>query len=210
VDQPVNLRVAVAELLRDEANRLSFARAGERGRMYYTTYLRYYLDADAIEPRDRGIVVSRRFVMAEDGVERTVQTAEVGDVISVTVTIIAPTDLYHLLVEVPIPAGTEPIDPSLLTTSEQFTDPTLVMEEMESGAPTWWRYWIPTYSDIRDDRVTLFSTFLTAGAYEYTFAVQATLTGGFKVLPVYAEQMYFNEVWGRSAGDSFTISESPR
>ncbi|HXF60807.1 MAG TPA: alpha-2-macroglobulin family protein, partial [Caldilineaceae bacterium] len=224
VDEKATLQVAVADLLRHEANTLRFHRDGAQGRMYYTTRLRYYLDAATVEARDRGIVVDRRFVRAnagagsrpssginsginEDGEEITVEEAAVGDVISVTVTLIAPTDLHHLLVEVPIPAGTEPIDPSLLTTSDQVVGPVMEMEATESGKPAWQHYWTPTYSDLRDDRVALFATFLTAGTYEYTFAVQATLPGEFRVLPVYAEQMYFNEVWGRSSGQLFTVRE---
>ncbi len=38
----------------------------------------------------------------------------------------------------------------------------------------WWSYWTPTYTDIRDDKVALFATYLQPGTYEYTFLVQAT------------------------------------
>ena len=87
-------------------------------------------------------------------------------------------------------------------------DPRLTMgEETELAGPTWWRYWIPSYTDMRDDKVALFATFLAAGTYEYTFEVRASLPGEFRVLPAYAEQMYFTEVWGRSAGETFTITD---
>jgi uncharacterized protein YfaS (alpha-2-macroglobulin family) len=173
------------------------------------------LDAAEVEARDRGVVIERRFAVAEaisdegqnsEGSETS--SAQVGDVISVTVTIVAPTDLYQLLVEVPIPAGTESIDPNLATTSDSFVDPSMTMEgEEEISGPTWWHYWVPSYTDMRDDKVAVFATFLTAGTYEYTFNVRASLPGEFRVLPAYAEQMYFTEVWGRSAGDTFTITE---
>lgn len=203
----VDLQVAVADLLRDEANTLRFSRSSGQGSLSYTARLRYYLDAATVEPRDRGIVVDRRFFLADgDGMTR-VDSAQVGDVISVTVTIVAPTDLHQLLVEAPIPAGTEPLDPSLLTTSEQFMEPAMTMETGEAEQPLWWRYWVPTYTNRRDDKVAIFATFLSAGTYEYTFNVQATLPGDFNVLPAYAEQMYFNEVWGRSAGQTFSVTE---
>jgi uncharacterized protein YfaS (alpha-2-macroglobulin family) len=77
---------------------------------------------------------------------------------------------------------------------------------VQEGADVW-GFWLPTYTDIRDDRVALFATRLPAGAYEYTFQVRATLPGEYRVLPVYGEMMYFNEVWGRSGGALFTVKE---
>jgi alpha-2-macroglobulin len=216
ITEAVTLRAQITELLRDEANALRITRDGSQGRMYYDTYLRYTLDAAEVDARDHGVVLDRRFALApqddEEGQTTSeasdITTAQVGDVISVTVTIVAPTDLYHLLVEVPIPAGTEPIDPNLATTSDVFTDPRLTTgDEAQIAGPTWWRYWVPSYTDMRDDKVALFATFLSAGTYEYTFEVRASLPGEFRVLPAYAEQMYFTEVWGRSAGETFTITD---
>lgn len=204
VDQSYLLRAAVADLLRDETNLLMINRAqrapDDSGQLYYTTHLRYYLDALAIDARDRGIVVDRRFEL--DG--NRVNSAQVGDVISVTVTIVAPTDLYHALIETPIPAGTEPIDVSLATTSNEFSGPEL-QSAPANQAP--WRAWTPSYTDIRDDKVALFATHLPAGAYEYTFQVRASVPGEYRVLPVYGEMMYFNQVWGRSAGALFSVTE---
>src|SRR5690606_793416 len=97
ITEQSGIRVAVTELLADQANVLAIERSNDSGQLYYTTHLRYYLDALAIEPRDRGIVVDRRFEV--DG--EPVNQASVGDVISVTVTLVAPSDLYHALVEVP-------------------------------------------------------------------------------------------------------------
>jgi len=200
IDSQVELRVAVADLLREEANALQFERSNGSGQLYYTTQLRYYLDAMAIDARDRGIVVDRRFTL--DGAP--VQSAAVGDVISVTVTIVADRDLYQALVEVPIPAGTEPIDPRLATTSAQY-DQFGNLQPVDAGKPWWW--WTPTNIDLRDEKLALMATYLPAGTYEYTFQVQATVPGEYRVLPVYGEMMYFPEVWGRSAGALFTVRE---
>ena len=205
MSERIQLRAEVADLVRNAGNALRFGRQGEQGRLYYTTYLRYFLDATEVPARDRGIVVDRRFALASDTAAAPVSQARVGDVISVTVTIVAPTDLFHLLVETPIPAGTEPVDPNLATTSDFYDYPSL--EVMDDGSPTWWRFWSPTYTDIRDDKVVLFATFLQAGTYEYTFNVQATVGGNYNVLPAYAEQMFFPEVWGSSTGATFRIVE---
>jgi len=37
--------------------------------------------------------------------------------------------------------------------------------------------WTPSFTDFRDDKVTLFATCLPAGSYEYTFLVRASLPG---------------------------------
>ncbi|MFN8487418.1 MAG: Ig-like domain-containing protein [Caldilineaceae bacterium] len=200
---PVQLHATVADLLRDQANALRFTRSDASGQLYYTTSLRYYLDALAIDARDRGIVVDRRFEMNN----QSVNSAKVGDIISVTVTIVAPTDLYHALVEVPIPAGTEPLDINLATTSNTVNGPQVkpALDQESTDQQNWWRYWTPTHTDMRDDRVALFATYLAAGTYEYTFQVRASTPGEYRVLPVYAEMMYFKEVWGRSAGAQFTV-----
>jgi uncharacterized protein YfaS (alpha-2-macroglobulin family) len=193
------LRTAITELLRDEANLLRISRDNDSGQLYYTTYLHYNLDALAVPPLDRGLVVDRRFSL--DGA--TVSSAAVGDIISVTVTIVAPTDLYHVMVETPIPAGVEPVDPNLAAVSPDFYGP----PELTPIHPTQggWGLWTPSFTDYRDDKVTLFATYLPAGAYEYTFLVRASLPGEFRVLPVHGEMMYFPEVWGRSGSAVFTV-----
>jgi uncharacterized protein YfaS (alpha-2-macroglobulin family) len=207
VDQPVTLRAAVADLLRDQANELYFSRSNDSGQLYYTTQLRYYLDALAVDARSRGLAVDRRFEIAgEDGPE-AISSAKVGDVISVTVTIVAPTDLHHVLVEAPIPAGAEPIDPRLETESAQYGPPEMTPMDGPGGQAGPWRPWVPTNIDIRDDKVALFATTLPAGAYEYTFQMRAGIPGEYRVLPAHGEEMYFPEVWGRSAGSLFTVKK---
>lgn len=198
--EKVQLQATVTDLLRDEANALLINRSTDNGQLYYTTYLRTYRDALAIEARDRGIVVDRRFELADQRVE----SAKVGDVISVTVTIVAPNDLYQALVEVPIPAGTEPIDPRLAITSIQY-DQFGQLIPADAGKPDW--FWLPTYVDVRDEKVALVASYLPAGTYEYTFQVQATVPGEYRVLPVHAAMLYFPEVWGRSTGSLFTVTE---
>ncbi|MFM7583756.1 MAG: alpha-2-macroglobulin family protein, partial [Caldilinea sp.] len=194
------LRTAISELLRDEANLLRIRRDNDSGQLYYTTYLAYSLDALAIAPLDRGLVVDRHFSL-DTG---TVSSAAVGDLISVTVTLVAPTDLYHVMVETPLPAGVEPVDPNLAAVSPDFLygPPELTPVNPPQGG-----VWTPSFTDFRDDKVTLFATYLPAGAYEYTFLVRASLPGEFRVLPVHGEMMYFPEVWGRSGGALFTITQ---
>jgi uncharacterized protein YfaS (alpha-2-macroglobulin family) len=202
--QQVELRVAVADLLNDQALQLQITRSNESGALYYTAYLRYAIDALAVEAHEQGIVVDRRFAVAG----KNSANAAVGDVISVTVTVVAPAPLYHVLVEAPIPAGTEPIDRNLATEPLGYNnDGSSMLRPIGSVGETPWFFWVPSYIDVRDDKVAIFATYLPAGAYEYTFQVRATVPGEYRVLPTHAEMMYFPEIWGRSAGALFTVTE---
>ena len=122
-----------------------------------------------------------------------------------TLTIAAPNDLYHVQVAAPIPAGTEAINPALAAvTPSNYGEPQLKPLDASAGG---WYAWTPSSVDYRDDRVVVFATYLPAGTYEFTFQVQATIPGEYRVLPAQGELMYFPEVWGRSTGALFAVTE---
>jgi uncharacterized protein YfaS (alpha-2-macroglobulin family) len=124
----------------------------------------------------------------------------------VRVTLVAPRPLHYLLLEVPLPAGFEAVDTSLLTTSAAAAGPQLE-EVTEDEAPWWrrgwWSYW--SASQLRDERVALFAERLGRGTYEYSFLMRASVAGQFNVVPARAEEMYNPEVFGRSAGGTFVV-----
>jgi len=214
VDQPVDLRVEVGNLLLDTANALRLTRTTANGQtgggqLYYTAHLTTYLPVSALEARDRGVVVAREYSIIDPQTGKVVDAApgsasQVGDTVQVKLTIIAPHDLHYLVLESPLPAGAEAIDPSLATTSQVYEGPQLSGDE---DRPWWFWTWTPTYSELRDEKVVLFATRLAAGSYEYTYQMRASLPGQFQTLPVTAYEMYFPEVWGRSAGELFEIGE---
>jgi uncharacterized protein YfaS (alpha-2-macroglobulin family) len=217
VDQPIDLRIAIRDLIVDAANGLAISRFAEgsqagQGQLYYTTHLEYFLPATELEPMDRGIVVAREYRVVDPITGKTISQrgnseAEVGDTVQVTLTVVAPSDLYYLVLESPLPAGAEAIDPTLATTSQVYEGPELrpTQQESDEVPPVWW--WMPTHSELRDEKVVLFATELPAGTYQYTYQMRASLPGQFQTLPATAYEMYFPEVWGRSAGDLFAISE---
>jgi uncharacterized protein YfaS (alpha-2-macroglobulin family) len=216
VDQPVDLRVEVADMLLDTANGLTITRfatgdqSGE-GQLYYTAHLNYYLPAASLEAMDRGIVVDRQYTLVDPvtgkrrEAGRFVNAAEVGDTVQVTLTLVLPHDAYYLAVESPLPAGAEAIDPSLATTSQVYE--TEELARIDEGRESPWWYWTPTTTELRDEKVVLFASYLPAGTYAFTYQMRASLPGEFQTLPVVAYEMYFPEVWGRSAGGLFTIRQ---
>jgi uncharacterized protein YfaS (alpha-2-macroglobulin family) len=213
VDQSVNLRVAVADLLRDQGNYLNVGRGPGEGRLYYTAHLRVYLPVEEIEPADRGIVVYRQYADGDcDPAAEVpcpeVQEMRVGDTVRVKLTIIAPNDLYYVVVEDPLPAGGEAIDTSLATTSLLEQDPTLRRQAERSPWADYYWWWWQWYSrsELRDEKVVLFADYLPKGTYEYTYTFRATLPGEYRVIPTVASEMYFPEVFGRSDGRLLTVA----
>jgi hypothetical protein len=210
VGESIQRQVAVADLLTEVSNRLTIGRGAGEGRLYYTAHLRAFLPVEEIEPLDRGIVVSRQYTdpACRDGVQcPEVEEAETGDVVQVRLTIVAPHDLTYVVVEDPLPAGGEAIDPTLATTSLVERQPTLAREVENSYGREFYRWWWNWYSrsEMRDDRVVLFADYLPAGTYEYTYTFRATRPGEYHVIPTTAREFYFPEVFGRGAGRLFTI-----
>jgi hypothetical protein len=209
VREPVELQVKVADLIKDQANRLVFDRGAGDGRMYYTAHLTVYQNVPEIKALNKGLVVARQYTIPDgkcgtkgNPVCPAVTAAKVGDNIQVRVTIIAPNDLYYVVIEDPIPAGTEPVDTSLLTTSVVGQPPTLNYEDPFYYGWGWWWF---SNTDLRDEKVVLSATFLPKGTYEYTYTLHASLAGSYNVIPTNGYEFYFPEVSGRGDGMLFTI-----
>jgi uncharacterized protein YfaS (alpha-2-macroglobulin family) len=224
VQNVATLRADIAQMLIDETNGLVLQRtAGSgqtgAGQMYYTAHLKTYLPVPQLEPVNRGFTVSREYRLADcvsdagNGTDGDVEAAcppitgaRVGDVIQVKVTLVAPHSSYYVIVEDPLPAGTEALDTSLRTTSETVAGPQVGKEMEGSGIDSGW-WWTPTHVELRDQKAVLFATSLEPGTYEFTYTIRASLPGEYLTLPVTAHQMYFPEVWGRGAGGGFVVTE---
>ncbi|MDM8519412.1 Ig-like domain-containing protein [Anaerolineales bacterium HSG6] len=209
--------IPLSELLVETGNRLTVARSDGNGRLYYSAHLKVYLPVSELEPANRGVIVQRRYTLdnCQYEVSRTectdVTEANIGDVIRVDLTIIAPNNMYYVVVEDPLPAGAEAIDTGLATTSLLAMDPTLDRPGggFEDGIIPYYYPWWQWYSrsEIRDEKVVLFADYLRKGTYEYSYTMRATLAGDYQVIPTLATEFYFPEVFGRSAGRALRISE---
>ncbi|MCA9902467.1 MAG: Ig-like domain-containing protein [Anaerolineae bacterium] len=175
----------------------------QAGTVYYTAQLRAFLPVAEVEPLNRGIVIERRYTMGSGDEMRTVTEAQVGDTVTVHLTIIAPNDLYYAVVEDPIPAGTDAVNPDLAISEQIGTRPELSREDPLRQGWGWW--WFGNI-EFRDDRVVLNATYLPAGTYEFVYTIRAGMPGIYNVIPATAREAYFPEVFGRSAGTQFTIT----
>ena len=210
VDETRKLEAAIAELLADEVNRLEITRlppeAGQtgEGQLYYSAYLRYYLPVEDVKALNRGIIVGRQYSPV-DKPDEYITGAEIGDVIKVKLTIIAPNDLHYVVVEDPLPAGCEGVDQSLKTTSVVGEAPGI--ERVDEWDRWGWGWWWFSHTEMRDEKVALFATYLPKGTYEYTYYMRASVPGEFLTMPALAYEMYFPEVFGRSDGGKFVVEE---
>ena len=125
-----------------------------------------------------------------------------GDVVQGRLTIIAPNSLHYVVVEDPLPAGAEGIDPNLDISQQIGTRPGLDVSDPLSRGWGWW--WFSNI-EFRDEKVVLHSTYLPAGTYEYVYTIRPGIEGTFNVMPPTIREAYFPDVFGRGAGSLFTI-----
>ncbi len=200
--------IAVADLILEQVNQLTIGRSAGDGRLYYTVHLETYLPVEQVEPIGRGVMVAREYTAAscnpEEEVCESLTSIEVGEAVRVKLTVVAPHDLYYVLVEDPLPAGAEAVDQNLLTSSALDTVGGWEQADLDYQWGYWGWWWF-NYTQVRDEEVVLFAEYLPAGTYEYTYIIRASLPGEYRVMPTTAREFYFPEVFGRSDGMIFTI-----
>jgi hypothetical protein len=202
IQQPTTLFLSVGELLAGEMNRLTFQRTGGDGVMYYTTELLTYAPIEQIRSMNRGISITRSYSLVNDKEHKPITEAHVGDTIRVNLTIIAPESLYYVVINDPIPAGSEAIDPQLPTSPNIGEPPALKFDDPLSQG---WGYWWFSKTELRDEKVTMYASFLPKGTYQYTYTIRAGLEGQYRVIPSTGEEFYNPVVYGRADGLLFTI-----
>ena len=209
LDAPIQLTIGADELIPDAGNRLTISRGEGSGRLYYTAHLKSYIPVQEIDALQRGIIVQRQYVSSSCPVGENcgeLDTVLAGEEIQVRLTIIAPHDLYYVVVEDPFPAGCEAIDPSLATTSLAATEPGLFRDtEDDWGWFYWWWWRWYSRSEFRDEKVVLFADYLPSGTYTFRYSLRAVVPGEYGVLPTLAQEFYFPEVFGRSDGRSLVV-----
>ncbi|HEX2987845.1 MAG TPA: alpha-2-macroglobulin, partial [Chloroflexota bacterium] len=213
VDEAKRLVVELKELVGGGDSLVNIARANPSGgqsgdgKLYYTMALRYFLPGDKVPAVAEGIGLIREYYRLGDEASGPVTQVAPGETVKVKLTMVALRDLHYFAVEDPLPSGLEAIDTRLKTSSVSARGETGMVDKSgkEGAVLPWWKYDYFTQVEPRDDRVTLFATYLPKGTYEYTYLAKATSQGEFQALPARGYEMYFPEVWGRSEGSKFTV-----
>ncbi len=194
------LTIDVADLLREQVNRLAFQHGDGEGALYYTATLHVNQPVESVQPTDRGIRLVRTYYNT-DG--KPITEAKVGDVITVALEITATNDLYYVVINDPIPAGTEAIDRSLQTSAQIGQRPELI--PTDKPYRFMWGWWYFSDTQLRTEKVVLSASYLPRGSYRYVYQIQATAAGTYRVIPPNGNEFYFPEVFGRGAGSLFTV-----
>jgi uncharacterized protein YfaS (alpha-2-macroglobulin family) len=97
-----------------------------------------------------------------------------GDTLAVRLTVTG-SEWKYLMVEDPIPAGTELIEHDNLYELRE--------------KPSWWNWWY-TRRELHDDRAAFFASYFSRGAREYVYLLKVVNPGVFQVSPGKVEPMY--------------------
>jgi uncharacterized protein YfaS (alpha-2-macroglobulin family) len=169
-------------------NRITVVSDGP-GDLYVATSLSYFGPRETLETARslNGPIVQRRYEDAQSG--EPLEQCRVGDHVRVRLTVEYPEHVWYVVVEDPLPPGTEPVE----VTPE--------VRALDEGADAAQR----SHGVVRDGRVVFYTTWVPGGVYEYTYLVRATTPGQYRVMPTEVTQMYAPQVWGRSAGQDLTV-----
>ncbi len=216
--EPVRRAVPIKGLLGKAARTsLIFEKEGT-GVLYYAATLRYAPLAVDQPALDRGIVVQRWFEPWRGG--GATLSVKAGDLVRLRVRVATSQERRWVVVEVPLPAGLESVDPALATsartpravstgttTPANGNDEGVEGEDGDEDSPWATRFWSPfNHRELRDDRVLLFADLLPPGVHEMTIAARATTPGTFVLGAARAAEMYTPEVFGRSTGGTFRVA----
>jgi uncharacterized protein YfaS (alpha-2-macroglobulin family) len=169
--------------LQPGANHVRVTMAGE-GRLYYSARAEYFSRDEKLQQTGSASLNILRdyFKLApmkqgETIVYDTVPLngpVAVGDILAVRLTVTGAAWKY-LMVEDPIPAGTEFIE----------RDGSYQLK----SRPPWWSYYF-TRRELHDDRMAMFQTWFPQGQHQYFYLLKVVNPGVFQVSPARVQPMY--------------------
>ncbi len=117
----------------------------------------------------------------------------VGDVVEELDEVVTDADVSQIALNLPLPAGLEPLNPALATATADATP---------SAAPTL----APSWSGYGDDAVTAVWLALPRGSYSLRTRMRATIPGQFTEPPATAELLYQRGVYGSTTGARVVVA----
>ncbi|MEJ2750633.1 MAG: alpha-2-macroglobulin, partial [Anaerolineae bacterium] len=204
-----SLSIPLSEMIPDDVNFLDFVHGAGNGRLYYTAHLDSFISMANVSAISRGITVQRAYYDANCDPEaetcEPISQIQAGQRVRVELTIVAPNDLLYPIIEDPLPAGAEGIDPNLETSASGLGGSTQRTDTNYRWG--YWGWWYFNRIEYRDEKVVFLADFLPAGTYQYTYYLQTNIPGDYQVMPTIAREAFFPEVNGRADGMLFTIFE---
>lgn len=162
------------------------------GKVYYQTRMTYAPRKELL-PREEGFGIVKT-ITALDG--KPLDSIQAGTLAVVTLQVILPQESLFVVLDDPLPAGFEAVNPAFQTESEERQRQLEAMSGLNKRR-WWWRGF--NHIEMHDDRVLLFADSLTPGVQTHRYLVRALSYGSFSAPGTKIEEMYAPEVFGRSA-----------
>ncbi len=167
-----------------------------RGNLYYGVRITY-APTEASPPREEGIAIVKTIEPLNKNLARSSGEVKAGSLAVVTLEIAVPQESMYVVVDDPLPAGFEAVNPAFQTESTEAQRQLAIRDESWGGERWSWWYGF-NHVERRDDRVLLFADSLPSGVYVHRYLVRALNPGVYGVPGAKAEQMYAPEVFGRT------------
>jgi uncharacterized protein YfaS (alpha-2-macroglobulin family) len=197
------------------------------GHLFYEARLRYAPKQLPTTGLERGFFVQKTMrLVTPDGLSAALSGSSTpssssfvgGNLVLTEIVIVTPSPRQYVVVDDPLPAGFEPVDARLATTSagldvdaktddngdpeDAFDQPNGYDDVAAGHAFLASRY----VRELRDDRAVFFIDRMPAGMYRYRYLARATTLGAFVLPPTRAEEMYTPEVFGRTGAGTIQVT----
>jgi alpha-2-macroglobulin len=210
----VTTTTSIEDLYPDSPNALQIERGAGAGTLYYRADLETYQPAGSAEAVNRGINIQREYYLTGEECPNGENCEPItaielnpnnpSQMITVALTVNLSHDMYNLMIQDFIPAGTEVLNQDFLT-SQTLPEENMPIYDTRSPFADGWGWWYFNDPEIYNDHVLWTSDFVPAGTYVLTYEILPYQRGSFQVLPTHAWQYFYPEVQGTSSGDVFTI-----
>src|SRR5271166_2819922 len=178
-------------------NQVRIVKNGD-GRLYWSLRGEYYSnESEVVNTGSFKLSVAREYYKlstAQKGdkivyhLDKLAGPVDVGDTLAVRISV-GGNDWKYLMIEDPIPSGTESI----------ARDDLYELDDR----PDWWGRW-SSYRELRDDRTTFFNLNFPQGQHDYVYLLKVVNPGVFRVSPTRVELMYQPEYLATS--DAMTVT----
>jgi uncharacterized protein YfaS (alpha-2-macroglobulin family) len=207
---PVTAIIPASQLKPKAPNALLVRRSQGPGRLYYLAALDLSQPGEAVPALQQGLAVER--LVQPYGLDCIQEEcpplgqAQIGQKISVRLSLTLSEAAYFLRLEDAIPAGAEILN-APIQNGQTGSNAAPAEGRFDPSRPyaAGWGGWLFHPAQITNDHISWAADYLPAGNYELTYTVVLLQAGEFRWLPARAWLTYFPQVQGNSAGSVFTI-----
>ncbi|MCJ7580311.1 MAG: hypothetical protein MUP98_07235, partial [Candidatus Aminicenantes bacterium] len=169
-----------------------------QGTLFYETRMTY-TPQKQLSARDEGFTIYKE-ITSMDGLP--LRSVSAGSLVVVSLQIIVPKESLYVVVNDPLPAGFEAVNPTFLTESEEQQRILNQMDSASQGSGRWRGF---NHIEMHDDRILLFADSLLPGIHTHRYLARALTPGLFYAPGTKIEEMYSPEVFGRSSETTIEI-----